>query len=265
MTALKQVPPLAEETKKKDVEHVNLQDSTKKGVWKVVENILRQYQNFFFPLFLAPMALFYAIAITVAVTPGIFIFAGFEQWTQGSASWVIYLGRAFSVGLGFIGFIVSLLIVVPILNLPFRFFVKSYKGPWFSLESIPWYYHNALLYLVRYTVLDFVTPSPLNILFFKAMGMKIGKGSMINTSNVSDACLIEIGNYVTIGGSTYMMAHYGVKGYLIIDRLKIKDKAMIGLAAKILGGVQIGERAIVAPNSVLLPKTNIPDGEKFGY
>ena len=60
------------------------------------------------------------------------------------------------------------------------------------------------------------------------------------------------------------MAHYGMKGFLIIDKLVIKKGAMIGLAAKILGGVMIGEKAVVAPNTAVLPKTVIKDGEKFG-
>ena len=87
---------------------------------------------------------------------------------------------------------------------------------------------------------------------------------MINTSNVSDPCLIELGDYVTIGGSVYMMAHYGMKGFLIIDRLVIKKGAMVGLGAKLLGGVTIGVKATVLPNVAVLPKTVIKDGEKFG-
>ena len=173
-------------------------------------------------------------------------------------------GYGLCAGMSFVFFIFTLIFIVPIMNLPFLPFVKAYRGAWFSVESIPWFYHNALTYLVRYTILDFITPSPLNILFFKMMGMKIGKGTMINTSNVSDPCLIELGDYVTIGGSVYMMAHYGMKGFLIIDRLVIKKGAMVGLGAKLLGGVTIGVKATVLPNVAVLPKTVIKDGEKFG-
>ena len=96
------------------------------------------------------------------------------------------------------------------------------------------------------------------------MGMKCGKGVMINSSNISDACLIELGDYVVIGGSVSMMAHYGMKGYLIIDKLKIGKGSTIGLNAIILGGVTIGEKVTMAPGSVALPKTIIPDGAKYG-
>lgn len=121
-----------------------------------------------------------------------------------------------------------------------------------------------MIYLVRYTILDFITPSPLNELFFRMMGMKIGKNVVINTSNISDACLIELEDNVTIGGSAVLMSHYGMHGLLVIDELKIKKKTTVGLNAMIFGGAKIGEKVTVGPNAVVLPKTNIEDGQKFG-
>lgn len=243
---------------------INSSTSTKKGWGAFIENIFRRFQNVGFILFLLPIIFVFIFCIGVALTPGIMLF----QWAGMHVSDYPFILKAFCYGLcgggAFIGFILTLIFIVPVMNLPCRPFVKSYRGAWFSIESIPWYYHNALTYLVRYTVLDFLTPSPLNILFFKMMGMKIGKGVMINSSNISDPCLIRIDDYVTIGGSAYMMAHYGMKGFLIIDKLHIKRGAMIGLSAKILGGVTIGEKAVVAPNVAVLPKTIIKDGEKFG-
>jgi acetyltransferase-like isoleucine patch superfamily enzyme len=96
-------------------------------------------------------------------------------------------------------------------------------------------------------------------MFFKMMGMKIGKGTMINTSNISDPCLIEIGDYVTIGGSATLIAHYGMKGFLVIDRLEIRDKATIGLRASVFGDVVVGKGQTVKAHDVLLPKTRIED------
>lgn len=243
---------------------INSSSSSKKGLTAVFENIFRRFQTIGFILLLVPIIAVFIACIGAALTPGIMLF----QWAGGIIHDYPFVLKAFIYGLcgggGFIGFILTLIFVVPLANLPCLPFVKAYRGAWFSIESIPWYYHNALTYLVRYTVLDFLTPSPLNILFFKMMGMKIGKGVMINSSNISDPCLIQLDDYVTIGGSAYMMAHYGMKGFLIIDKLHIKRGAMIGLSAKILGGVTIGEKAVVGPNVAVLPKTIIKDGEKFG-
>jgi hypothetical protein len=249
------------ETRPDDINSLN---SSKKGFGAIFENIFRKFQIVGFGLLLFPIALLYVFCIGTSVTPGIMIF----QYVQAHTLEMSLLLRSFYIGLslgtGFVCFIFVLITVVPLVNLPLLPFVSSYRGPWFSIESIAWYYHNALTYLVRYTILDFLTPSPLNIFFFRMMGMKIGKGVMINSSNISDPCLIILDDYVTIGGSAYLMAHYGMKGFLIIDKLHIKKGAMIGLAAKILGGVSIGEKAVVAPNVAVLPKTIIKDGEKYG-
>jgi NDP-sugar pyrophosphorylase family protein len=243
---------------------INSTHSTKKGWAAIIENLFRRFSTVGFALFLVPITCVFIFCIGVALTPGIMLF----QWAGSLMIETPFVLKAFYYGLcgggAFISFVLTLIFVVPIMNLPCLPFVKSYRGAWFSIESIPWFYHNALTYLVRYTVLDFITPSPLNILFFKMMGMKIGKGVLLNTSNISDPCLIRLGDYVTIGGSAYMMAHYGMKGFLIIDKLHIKRGAMIGLSAKLLGGVTIGEKAVVAPNVAVLPKTIIKDGEKFG-
>jgi hypothetical protein len=245
-------------------EDINQRVSTKNGFGGAFENAFRKLGNFAFLMFLIPVIAICVLCLAIALTPGIFLL----QWVQlhvGEYSLILKsFCYAFSIAVGFLAFILTLITVVPIFNYPIIPFVKPYRGAWFSVESMPWYYHNALTYLVRYTVLDLITPSPLNLLFYKMMGMKIGKGVLINTSNISDPCLIILEDYVTIGGSVYMMAHYGMKGFLIIDKLHIKKGAMVGLAAKLLGGVTIGEKAVVGPNVAVYPKTVIKPGEKFG-
>ena len=213
---------------------------------------------------MSPLIGLFILALCGALYPCVLLLL----WTYSKVSadplYLQALGMALALGACFWIFAFSLILVVPLINLPFIPLVRSYRGPWFSVEAIPWYFHNALLYLVRYTVLDLLTPSPVNTFFYKAMGMKIGKGTFINTSNVSDACLIELGDYVTIGGSVTMFAHYGMKGFLIIDKLTIGSKTTVGLNANILGGVKIGENVTIAPNVTVLPKTIIADNTKYG-
>ena len=243
---------------------INKRASTKTGFAAQFENFFRKLGNGAFLLCLIPIISICVLCLAIALTPGVYLI----QWIQPHvADYSLLLKSfcfAFGIAAGFLAFILTLITVVPIFNFPIIPFVKPYRGAWFSIESIPWYYHNSLTYLVRYTILDLITPSPLNVLFFKMMGMKIGKGVLINTSNVSDPCLIILEDYVTIGGSVYMMAHYGMKGFLIIDKLHIKKGAMVGLAAKLLGGVTIGEKAVVGPNVAVYPKTIIKPGEKYG-
>jgi hypothetical protein len=252
--------------KNKNDEEIYINDdrSKKSGLFGIVENMMRKIPNagmLFVSVFILAM---YVFCLGVALIPGTLIFLKVQSFTLDSPDFVKALGMAMSIGLGLFLFAFSLIFIVPLVNYPFIPFVRPYRGPWFSLESIPWYIHNALIYLVRYTILDLITPSPLSVIFYRMMGMKMGKGVMINTSNISDACLIELDDYVVIGGSASIMAHYGMKGYLIIDKLKIGRQSTIGLNAIIMGGVTIGENVTMAPGSVALPKTVISDGTKYG-
>ena len=246
---------------------LNKQKSRKRGLAGLFENLLRGLPTVMMLFSTSPLIFIYILCIGISCIPGvsltIFFWELSAQWTLMLRS--IVMALAFSTG-GFL-FVLSLVFVVPIFNMPFAYIVKKngpYKGPWMSTQSVPWYMHNALIYLVRYTILDFITPSPLNTLFYKMMGMKMGKNVMINTSNISDACLITLEDNVTIGGSAVIMAHYGVHGLLVIEPLTIKEKTTIGLNAKILGGGNIGSRVTIGPNAVVLPKHKINDGEKFG-
>lgn len=226
-----------------------------------MEAFFRKFRTLAFSVVMAPIAFLYIFCMGLSLTPGITLLTHVNEWTEG---WHFIIRNAclgLSVATTFFSYGLTLIFVVPLVNKLLPLKVKPHRASWFSLSVIPWYYHNALTYLVRYTFLDFITPTPLNKLFYQMMGMKIGKGSMINTSNISDPCLIEIGDYVTIGGSASLVAHYGQKGVLIIEKLVIKDKATIGLKASLFGDVVIGKGALVKAHEVVMPKTRIPDVE----
>jgi hypothetical protein len=251
-------------TTKSSVEVVNDQKSQKAGALGYLETILRRFKNLSFAAFIMPIAALYVICLGTAFLPGVLIISKIVETTAGDTLFMRGVCLALGMAAGFLLFVFTLLLVVPLVNLPIRPFVKPFRGAWYSFEAVPWFYHNALFYLVRYTVLNLLTPSPINQFFLRAMGMKIGKNALINTANISDPCLIEVGDYVTLGGSVYMMAHYGMKGYLIVDRLKISKGANIGLHSYLMGAVEVGEFATVLPNTMVLPKTKIAPYSRFG-
>ena len=94
------------------------------------------------------------------------------------------------------------------------------------------------------------------------MGMKIGKGVHLNTTNISDSALIEIEDHVTVGGSAHIIAHYATKGFLVLSKVKIEKGATIGLKATVMGDVEIGEGVMIGPHEVVMPKTRIPAMKK---
>ena len=61
-----------------------------------------------------------------------------------------------------------------------------------------------------------------------------------------------------------IMSPTALKGYIIVERVKIKDGATIGMKATVMGDVEIGEGAVITPHEVVLPKSRIPAGRKPG-
>jgi len=247
---------------KSTIENVYSKSSSKKGTSGFFEMLLRRFRVGSFIFALTPLYLISVLAMGIAATPGIYLFSYLFEATKDWPQFFHFL----SLGVGFFGayllYGISILFVIPFFNWILPFKPKPFRGSYFSLQSVPWYIHNALTYIVRYTFLEFVTPTPLNTLFYKMMGMKIGKGTQINTTNISDPALIEIGDFVTIGGSAHIFAHYGQKGYLVLSKVKIENGVNVGIKATIMGDTVVGAGAMIGPHEVILPKSRIPAKRK---
>lgn len=157
----------------------------------------------------------------------------------------------------------TLLLVAPALNLVLGGRLKPYRGSAVSLAALRWYVHCTLTLVVRYSFLEFVTPSPFAQLYYRLMGMKIGRHVTINSTAIADPSLIEMEDGVTIGGTASIMAHYAQGGYLVIAPVRLRAGATIGLRAIVMGGVEVGEKAKVLAGSFVLPNTRIPAGETW--
>jgi len=238
--------------------------SDRKGFAGLVETVLRRFNDLFHMAALVPLYTLACFSVGLATVPGFLLlratFLQTRSWDLFLRLWL--LGTAAAAAYLLYGF--SIILVMPTINFLTHSKLKEWRGPYYSLPAIRWYIHNGATYIVRYTFLEFITPTPYSLWFFRLMGMKIGVGTIINTSHISDPSLIEIGEKVTLGGSVTIVGHYGQGGYLVLAPVKIGSKATIGLRAVIMGGCQIGDGAKILPNSVVMPKTIILPGETWG-
>ncbi|EQC52674.1 transferase hexapeptide repeat protein [Bacteriovorax sp. DB6_IX] len=258
---MEDLPHLHEEKEKKAFVDVTSTESDLKGFLGAFEVFLRKYKGVAFIFAMVPAAIAYIFSLSISLTPGYLIITKTYAMTSALSSPVHAFLMALSLVMSYLAYGLVLIFVVPFFNKLMPLKIKPWRGNWYSVHTIPWYYHNALIQLVRYTILDFITPTPLNVMFYRMMGMKIGKGCIINTSNISDACLIELEDYVTIGGSATIFGHYAQGGFLVLAPVKIKRGATIGLKASIMGDVIVGEKVTVKPHSILLPKTRLNKGD----
>ncbi len=238
--------------------------SSYKGLGGFFETLIRRFRTICYLIFLIPLYSISAIFMGIALVPGIYFFVFVQNNIQNWPHFYQYLALGITIAMAYFLYGFTLVLTVPIFNWIFRLKLKPWRGIFHSLQTIPWMLHNSLTYILRFTFLDFITPTPWNIFFFRSMGMKIGRGVMINTTYISDPSLIELEDKVTIGGSVTLIAHYGMGGYLIIAPVKIGKGAVIGMRAIIMGDVEIGENAKILPNSVVMPKTRIPANEIWG-
>ena len=241
---------------------VNAKSSQRSGLSGMAETALRRFRLMSYVVALIPLYLIAILAMGLSATPAVYFFMWMLSQLSTMPEFFTYLMIACTMVICFFIYGFSLILIVPLFNFLMPFRLKPFRGNYYSLETVPWYFHNAFTYIVRYTFLEFITPTPFSILFYRLMGMKIGKNAHINTTNISDPCMIEIGDNVTIGGSAHLIAHYASKGFLIVERVKIMDRATIGLKATIMGDVEIGEEAMIGPHEVVLPKSRIPAGRK---
>lgn len=236
-----------------------IEEAGQSGFSGFYERLLRRFPEFTHGLTLVPIYLFASFLLGLAVSVGVLAAERIPECLGPSV-----FSRGVGIGFGFFSSGFTLLLLVPLVARGLRPFVRPGRGQSHSNRFIPWYLFNSLAYLVRYTFLEFITPTPFNLWYFRAMGMKVGRKVVINSSNITDAPLITLEDGVTIGGSAVILAHYGMSGYLILAPVVIRKNAVIGLHSKIMAGVEIGEGAKIMPGSVVMPKTVVPAGEIWG-
>ena len=241
---------------------IDAKTSERTGIAGLLETALRRFRTGSYIIALIPLYIIGILGMGISATPAVYFFNFITNISQPLPQLLYYFIFSSSLVASYFIYGLVLIFVIPMINFLMPFRLKPFRGTYYSLTSVPWYFHNAFTYIVRYTFLEFITPTPLNMMFYRMMGMKIGKGAHINTTNISDPCLIEIEDKVTIGGSVHIIAHYASKGFLIVEPVKICKGATIGLKATIMGDVQIGEGATIAPHEVVFPKSRIPAGRK---
>jgi len=210
---------------------------------------------------------FMALAILVAgLALGVAVFV-FEQVFSAPlaavSSWARYPLTGLALAASYFAYGLALLVIAPALNFLLGGRLKPYRGSAVSLTALRWYLHCTMTLVVRYSFLEFVTPSPFAQLYYRLMGMKIGRNVTINSTAIADPSLIEIEDGATIGGSASVLAHYAQGGYLVIAPVKIGAGATIGLRAVVMGGVEVGAKSKVLASSFVLPNTKIPAGETW--
>lgn len=121
----------------------------------------------------------------------------------------------------------------------------------------------SIMYMVGRGALLPFTPDVFKPLVVKLFGAKIGKGVAI-AGLVNEPPLVSIGDYAILGQNSVITPHAITSGKLILGRITIGNRVTIGVGSVIMPGVEIGDGAMVMPNTFVPMNTKISTGEMWG-
>ncbi len=115
---------------------------------------------------------------------------------------------------------------------------------------------NSLFYSFFHHFYDIQAP------YLRLMGAKIGKNVSIGKDVLlQDLSVVEIGNDVILGQSCRISGHLLARnGKVIIGKVIVGDKTVIGGHALISPDVIIGKGCLIGVNALVFPGSRIPDG-----
>ena len=126
-----------------------------------------------------------------------------------------------------------------------------------DIEMLKWFFVNALVQGVKAFFMDFMLLTPFASLFYRMMGAKLGRNVQINSKNVADLSLLEIGDNSVIGGNATVIGHVFERGKLRLKKVVIGKNSVVGLNAVIMPGCEIGDNAIIGAGAILLKDTKV--------
>ncbi len=226
-----------------------------------MEKLFKKYPGLITPLqYVITLLLFVqcSIIIGISVFPSAYLIETYWSETSGTNSIFRLLGLSILSALGYFIYSIVVIFVVAFVCWVLRLKIKEGKYYAYSLDAIRWANYNSLILIVRYTCINFLRVTPFIVLFHRMMGAKIGKNVQINTAIIGDSCLLEIGDNSVIGGDVTLVAHVAEHHHLVVKRVKIGKNVTVGLMSIIMPGVEIGDRVMIAANSVLIKDTKVP-------
>jgi len=150
------------------------------------------------------------------------------------------------------------MVLVSLIRIVFRLNLREGEYHILSWGCVRWALANALQLVVSAVFMDFILLTPFANLFFRMMGARVGRNAQINSKFCADLSLLELGDDAVIGGHATVICHSFERHRLILKKVRIARKAIIGLNAVVLPGCDIGEGALIAAGAVLGKGTVVP-------
>ena len=200
---------------------------------------------------------FQFLVVGMALLPAVLFVKLF--WPSGNP-----LLLAFAFGIGYLIFGLAYLVLVVLIRQ--IIFFRSREGDYAFVSSyaIRWAFLGSLVGLAKLLILDHIKGMPILNAFYRVMGARIGKNVLINTSNIYDFDLIEIGDNAFIGGDAVVIGHVGERGMLKIRPVRIGARCTVGQSSVVFPGAVMEEGSVLGALSLLPKGKTLPAGTVWG-
>lgn len=197
--------------------------------------------------------LFGALLISTALIPSYFILTWLWNITSGMSLPILQgIIRCIGFGLNYFIFINTLLLSIILYRQVFRLKNQEARAQIISATGIRLGAYNWMISIAIHLALPLVRTTPLAVWFYRGMGAKIGKNTIISTPRLWDCDLLEIGDHCVIGGNAAISCHItSTMGRGILKKVKIGNRVTIGADTMIFPGTTIGDNVVVAAGSIV--------------
>ena len=161
-----------------------------------------------------------AIIWGLAAIPSVYIFLCSYEFLESATPIIKIGGISLLLGIGYILWGVSTVLLIGFIGLFITPRFKEARVPLRSLTTVRWGLIGALTRF-RSGWMELISPSWVSNIHYRMMGCKIGKNVQINTANLNDAFMVEIGDGAVIGGGASINAHLVEKGELVLSPIKL--------------------------------------------
>ena len=201
--------------------------------------------------------IFQFLVVGLALLPAVLFVKLF--WRPGAP-----LLLPFALGIGYLIFGLAYLVLVIVMRHLIRFRSREGDYPFISSYAIRWAFLGSLVGLAKILILDHIKGMPVLNAFFRMMGARIGRNVLINTSNIFDFDLIDIGDDAFIGGDAVIIGHVGERGLLRIRPVRIGAGCTVGQSSVVFPGATMEEGSVLGALSLLPKGKTLPAGTVWG-
>lgn len=180
-------------------------------------------------------------------------------WERGSLPLL-----ALSFGVGYLFFGIAYLVLVIAIKHLMLFRGREGDHAFVSSYALRWAFLGSLVGLAKILILQHLKGMPILNAFYRAMGARIGRGVVLNSCNLFDFDLLEIGDGAFVGGDAVIIGHAGEGGVLKIRRVRIGARCTVGQSSIVFPGATMEEGSVLGALSLLPKGKTLPAGTVWG-